>query len=255
MPVKTLLAPDEAGFHRQAAHLILESCVAAVSERGRFSIALSGGGTPRKLFSLLAESYSRDRMAWDRWHVFWGDERCVPPDHEDSNYRMANELLLSKVPVPAPQIHRIRGEMESPQDAARAYEQELRLFFRNDSYPAFDVALQGVGDDGHTASLFPGASVLNEAERWVAAVNHSGVKVPDRVTLTLPVLNAARRILVLCAGESKAAIVHNIFQGNGPARYPVQRLQPSGGGELIWLLDKAAASRLSGEAKFQAVHL
>lgn len=247
------LAADDASFYRKAGRLVLEACVSAVEKRGRFSIALSGGSTPRKLYSLLAEPYYRDRIAWDKWNVFWGDERCVPPDDGESNYGAARAALLSRVPIPAPQVHRMQGEVRPATEAARAYERELRLFFRNDPVPRFDLILLGVGDDGHTASLFPGTSALTEKERWVTAphVDRLGA---DRLSLTFPVINSARLILVLCAGDSKSSVVRDVFQSDGPVRFPIQRVAPTEG-ELVWLLDKPAASRLPATARFEAVHL
>jgi 6-phosphogluconolactonase len=188
MALQLILAQDEDTFLKKAAQLIMESSVAAIERGGVFTIAFSGGQTPRKLFSLLADSYYRDRINWTKTHVFWGDERFVPPNHPDSNYKMAFDTLLSKVPCPAANIHRIPAEMESAVDAARAYEQSLKLFFRSvmvrnpsaqnqvetslgDIFPRFDLILLGVGEDGHTASLFPGTSALSEKRKWVTAVH------------------------------------------------------------------------------------
>lgn len=255
MPVSTFLASDEGSFHRKAAQLILESSVTAIEKRGRFSIALSGGETPKKLFALLTDPYFRERLSWDKWHVFWGDERCVPSDSDDSNFKAARDALLSRVPIPASHIHRMAGEVTPAMEAARAYEREIHLFFQKEPLPRFDVMLLGVGDDGHTASLFPGTSALDENERWVTAVQVDRLKIPARITMTFPVLNVARRILILCSGDNKAAVVRDVFHPEAPLRYPIQRVKSLPDGEVVWLLDKAAVSKLPPETRFQAVHL
>jgi 6-phosphogluconolactonase len=219
-----------------AADLVARAAKEAVDSRGRFSMALSGGHTPRRLYELLAQSGD---LPWKHVHCFWGDERCVPPDDLASNYRMAAEALLTKVPIADVNVHRIHGE-GPPEEAARLYEEELRRFFAG--APSFDLVLLGVGDDGHTASLFPGSETLSELKRWVAAVRAPAGTLPEhRITLTLPVLNAARRVFFLAAGERKAPVVEAIMGNPSSAAlaYPAARVDSAG--EVLWLLDREAA--------------
>lgn len=231
---------------RAAAEEVTRAAEAAVREHGRFTIALSGGGTPKPLHRLLADPDEpfRARLPWERIHFFWGDERHVPPDHADSNYRMARETLLDDAPVPAGNVHRMRAE-EPAAAAAAAYERELRDFFAPPpgELPRFDLLLMGLGPDGHTASIFPGTPVIHETERWVAApwveAHHT-----FRITLTPPVLNAAARVLFLVSGAEKAAAVRDTLEGPRDVdRHPAQVIAPARG-TVLWLLDRAAASQL-----------
>lgn len=211
---------------------------------GRFVVALSGGSTPRALYSLLAGAEFQSQVPWDRVHLFWGDERCVPPDHPDSNYRMAFETLLSKAPVPEKNIHRLEGEL-APEAAAAGYEQTIRDFFRlsGSDWPRFDLIFLGLGDDGHTASLFPGSEALHENKRLVVATYVEKLKT-YRITLTLPVLNRAANIFFLVAGASKAAILAEVLQEKrGSESLPARRIDLQGG-RLVWFVDRAAAARL-----------
>jgi 6-phosphogluconolactonase len=215
-----------------------------LAERGRFTLALSGGSTPRRLYQLLAEA----DLDWSRVEVFFGDERCVPPDHADSNYRMAREALLDPARVPEHRVHRMRGELE-PAAAAAAYEDELRAVLAPPPgvAPSIDLVLLGLGDDGHTASLFPGTAALDEDRRWVVAN-----RVPQldawRLTMTYPLLNAASAVAFLVAGSSKREAVERILApdpddgAHGDARelLPAARVRPASG-RLIWMLDAAAA--------------
>ncbi len=186
--------------------------------------------------------------------MFWGDERCVPPDHPESNYGMAKAALLDKVGLGEGHAIRILGEMTPAQEAARDYERKLRLFFRDEELPRFDLILLGLGEDGHTASLFPGTAALAERERWVVA-NHVERLNADRITLTLPAINAAHRVLFLVSGESKAAVVREIFRDDvSNDRFPAQLVRP-GSGEVAWLLDAAAAQRLWPEPRYRAKHI
>ncbi|MEE9198953.1 MAG: 6-phosphogluconolactonase [Dehalococcoidia bacterium] len=228
-----------------AAHASAEF-VAALSEtqtrvQGRFTIALSGGSTPRRLYRILASTPYAEGVAWDRWRVFWGDERCVPPDHRDSNYRMAREALLDHVPVPAGQVHRIRGEA-SPQVAAEEYEKALLDVF-GDSRPAFDLILLGIGEDGHTASLFPGSDALEEEQRLVVA-NWASHLQAHRITFTLSLINAAATVAFLVTEESKARVLKEVLEPTpgGPVR-PAALVRPTSG-VLHWFLTPAAASQL-----------
>jgi 6-phosphogluconolactonase len=215
----------------------------AVDNTGRFTVALSGGSTPKGLYSLLASGRA-GAVPWENIHFFWGDERHVPPNHADSNYRMANEAMLAKVPVPAQNIHRVHAE-DAAQSAAAAYEQELVRFFQlqQGQFPRFDLIFLGMGPDGHTASLFPGSPGLSENHRlvianWVEKFN------AYRITFTFPVLNHAQNVLFLVGGADKASALHKIFDNeNEGEELPAGRIHPSG--KLIWLVERPAASLLS----------
>jgi 6-phosphogluconolactonase len=213
----------------------------SVRARGRFAVALSGGSTPKSLYTLLATKLS---IPWDKVCFFWGDERHVPPDHADSNYRMANEALLSRVPVRPENVFRIRGEEEDVDDAARQYEEALQQFFHLSSgeFPRFDLTLLGLGPDGHCASLFPGTSALNERHRLVVANWVEKFKT-HRITFTFPVLNQAACVIFLASGPDKAAILHEVLE-NSSANLPSQQVRPTNG-RLLWLVDSAAAGALS----------
>jgi len=234
------------------AHAAAEECVRlaleAVVARGRFSIALAGGSTPKRLYSLLSteqEGSYRARFPWEKTHFFWGDERQVPPDHADSNYRMVFETMLSKVPVSPSQLHRIEGDNADASKAAEDYEQVLLRHFHlnRGSWPQFDLALLGLGSDGHTASLFPDTEVLAEkarlaAEVWVPKFQAS------RITLTAPLLNHAANLLILVSGKDKAEALRAVLRGEfQPHRFPAQLIQPVQG-NLSWLADRDAASLL-----------
>jgi len=210
---------------------------------GRFVVALSGGSTPRTLYSLLAGAEFQSQVPWDRVHFFWGDERCVLPDHPDSNYRMAFETLLSKAPVPEENIHRIEGE-EKPEIAAAKYEKAIRDFFQLADYelPRFDLILLGLGDDGHTASLFSGSEALQETRRLAVATYVEKLK-SHRVTLTLPVLNHAANIFFLVAGENKTGILKDVLQRESSKNFPARQIHPLNG-RLVWFVDRAADARL-----------
>jgi 6-phosphogluconolactonase len=211
----------------------------AINALGRFAVVLAGGSTPKATYQALARDYA-DKLDWGRVHVFFGDERTVPPDHEDSNYRMAHEALLSRVPVGG--VHRMRGELP-PAEAAAAYEEELRKFFGPEGVPAFDLILLGIGEDGHTASLFPETSALDVTDRWVVA-NPVLKLETTRLTLTVPVINAAMAVAFLVAGEGKAKALKEILEGDAdPRGYPAKFIRPEGG-DLTWMVDKAAAGLL-----------
>jgi 6-phosphogluconolactonase len=211
----------------------------AIDERGRFAVVLAGGSTPKATYEALARDYAGE-LDWSKVHVFFGDERTVPPDHEDSNYRIAHEALLSRVPIGS--IHRMRGEL-LPTEAAAAYEEQQREFFGSDGVPAFDLILLGMGEDGHTASLFPETSALDVADRWVVA-NPVLKLETTRLTLTIPVLNAARTVIFLVAGESKAEALREILEGDAdPRAYPAKFVRPENG-DLTWMVDRAAAGSL-----------
>jgi 6-phosphogluconolactonase len=210
----------------------------AVAERGRFSVALAGGSTPAALYALWSSDY-RDRMPWDRTFVFFGDERFVPADDPASNYRMARETLLDHVAIPANQVFPMRTDYAKPDDGARGYEQTLRAFFESQA-PALDLLLLGIGQEGHTASLFPDSPALLERERWVVAPVVPA-KPHQRLTLTLPVLNQARAAFFLVAGEAKREIVQAIRNEpeSAASQYPAARIRPASG-RVVWYLDQAA---------------
>ncbi len=229
---------------RSAAELVSAIVEAAAAAKGVVSVVLSGGSTPRRLYTLLGEAPLRTRIDWKRVHLFWGDERCVPADHNESNYRLAAETLLSRVDLPKGHIHRIRGE-ESPEHAAGEYEEDIRRFFHPSPLPAFDLVLLGVGEDGHTASLFPGSAALRERNRLVVPVLHQAPK-HSRVTLTLQSLNHAAHVLFLASGRSKAAVVHEIVEDGNPKQYPAGLVQPVSGA-VTWMVDREAAGLLDDE--------
>jgi 6-phosphogluconolactonase len=222
----------------------------AIAAQGRFLLALAGGSTPRRLYELLSKPPFVDRIDWSRTHVFWGDERGVPPDHPASNYRMAREALLDRVPIPKENVHRIHGE-DDPKRAAEDYERLLRGFFGpNEGPPArsFDEVLLGMGADGHTASLFPGAPPLTEGRRWVMAQHVEQPEPMWRITLTPVVLNAAADVSFLVAGAAKAQRLWDVLEG-GPRdeALPAQLIRPNDGA-LHWWVDAAAGARLRSNA-------
>jgi 6-phosphogluconolactonase len=243
------VAADRGALMEAGASAFVTAARAAIGAHGRFVTALSGGSTPRALFELLATERFASSVDWSRVHVCWGDERAVPPDAAASNYRMAREALLDHVPIPASQVRRIRGE-DPPQVAAEAYERALRALFATPVGPPrpepgarFDLVLLGMGDNGHTASLFPGLHAVREAERWVVAESVAEVGM-WRITLTPVVLNAAAEVVFLVAGADKAAMLHRVLDGPvRPDALPAQVVAPHDG-RLRWLVDTNAAARL-----------
>jgi 6-phosphogluconolactonase len=243
--------PDASAVQRAAAEEFSARVEAAVAARGVALVALSGGSTPRGLYALLADPALpyRARVPWAALHVFWGDERHVPPDHPDSNYRMAREALLARVPVPEASVHRIPAEDPDADRAARRYAATLREVFGahgrlEGPWPRFDLVLLGMGADGHTASLFPGTDAVDEMARPVAAPWVPAVR-SRRITLTAPVLNGADAVVFLVAGADKAETLAAVLEGpRRPERYPSQLVRPARGA-LLWLVDRAAGSGLS----------
>jgi 6-phosphogluconolactonase len=233
--------PDQVSVIDALAQHVVAQARVAVAERGRFTWALAGGSTPRRLYELLASEQYRTSIDWSKVYVFFGDERCVPPDSEESNYRMAREALLSQVPVPEDNVLRMAGELE-PEVAAEAYTRALGDVFTTarfpDAAPEFDLILLGMGDDGHTASLFPGSPALGETVRWVSAAKKGE---QSRLTLTYPVLNAAREVVFLVMGANKQTMLANVlgFKGENPP-WPAVSVRPTRGA-LRWFLDEAAA--------------
>jgi 6-phosphogluconolactonase len=238
--------PAPAEVANAAAELFAASAQAAVEARGVARIAVSGGSTPKAMFALLADKDAPyfAQVPWTRLELFWVDERCVPPTDKDSNYRMTNEAMLSKVPLPAAQVHRMEGELE-PEEAASRYEAAIRSAFRLEGAetPVFDLVLLGMGDDGHTASLFPHTAALHELSRLVVA-NHVPQKETWRITLTSPVINHAREVAFLIEGQAKNAILREVLLGEyDPESKPSQLIRPASG-SLTMLLDAAAAAGL-----------
>ena len=240
MKLDARVLPDLVSLSRAVLEETFPIIQEAVTTRGRFAIALSGGHTPGKMYSLWAQTEQyRNKTPWDRVHLFWSDERFVPADDPRSNYRMARETLISQVPIPAENVHPMPTNLSSPEECARAYETELLKFFGSEP-PAFDVQLLGIGDEGHTASLFPGSPALGEKVRWVAAVRVAA-EPPQRITLTPVVLNQGRNTFFLVAGEGKRAILSAIRDelASKPSQYPAARIHPAR--EPVWFLDQAAA--------------
>ena len=219
----------------------------SIAQRGVFTLALSGGSTPKKLYALLANDPAFREFPWDKTQLFFGDERHVPPDHQDSNFLMTKNTLLTSKHVPESHLHRVHAELPEASESASDYEVELRAFFSEDKclqgFPRFDAVLLGMGPDGHTASLFPGSKGLEETKRWVISNWVEKFKT-DRITFTFPALNAARNVLLLVAGADKTEMLHEVLVSKrSQAAYPVQRIVPVDGAK-IWLLDEAAAAKL-----------
>ena len=243
--IRTLTTPQE--LFAAAAEEVVRAANEAVAQRGRFTIALAGGSTPKSLYNLLATN-ARTALPWDRMFFFWGDERHVPPTDPDSNYRMADETMLAKIPVAAANVFRMKTENPEAAAVAADYEQTLRKFFQLEpgQVPTFDLILLGMGPDGHTASLFPDTAALQEKSRLVLANWVEKMKT-YRITLTLPVLDAARCVIFLVSGTDKATALHAVLEGDAPGeQYPAKLVQPRQG-KLIWLVDRAAASTLSSK--------
>jgi 6-phosphogluconolactonase len=232
---------DYETLSRAAAELFAECACKALQNNGRFIVALSGGDTPKRAYEILALAPLCDSIDWSRAEVFWSDERCVSPDDPRSNARTARRRLLDRVPIPAGRIHPIEC-VDSPMQAAAEYENQIRGVFGEDP-PRFDLILLGLGQDGHTASLFPYNDILEDTHRWVRGVQ-TGTSQPDRVSFTPVLINQAAVVAFLVSGEQKSAIVREIQQGpREPKRLPAQNMRPLYG-TIIWLLDRAAASRL-----------
>jgi 6-phosphogluconolactonase len=233
--------PTSTDLFQAAAKEFVRVGRAAIAERGRFTAALSGGSTPRSLYSLLAKDHAN--FPWKQTFLFFSDERHVPPDHPDSNYRMVNESLLSKAPIPAENVYRVKAELSDASAAASDYEDKLRNFFKlgRGEFPHFDLILLGLGPDGHTASLFPGSEGLKEKSRLVIA-NWVETFKTHRITFTFPVLNHAYDVMFLVSGPDKADMVREILEGTHTPPFPAQQIQPEG--RLLWMLDESAAARM-----------
>lgn len=226
---------------RAASAQFVECAQEAIADHDFFAVALAGGSTPRATYQILATVEFAPRIEWEKVHVFWGDERCVAPNHEDSNYRMAFENLLRHSPIPVSQIYRMEGEIE-PKEAAKVYEKRLQTFFKGRS-PRFDLILLGLGNDGHTASLFPGTKAVSETQRWVLA-NYVRKLSTWRLTMTAQLINQAANVTFLVAGKDKAEALQRVLVGRyAPEEFPAQMIRPDRG-QLRWLLDAGAATLL-----------
>jgi 6-phosphogluconolactonase len=245
------VAPTPAAVARAAAQFFTTAAVNAALARGIARIAISGGTTPKAMFALLADPAEPfvKQVPWDKLDLYWVDERCVPPDHPDSNYRMTKEALLSKVPLSPDCVHRMEGELD-PEVAAARYESMVRNNFRLEGAqtPTFDLVLLGMGDDGHTASLFPHTEALNDITH-IAIANHVPQKDTWRITLTSPVINQGREVAFLIEGAGKTQVLHDVMLGPyNPETFPSQLIRPASG-HLTLLLDSAAASKLPAPEK------
>lgn len=238
--------PNNDTLSTEAAQYIVRLANQAVVTHGRFTIALSGGNTPKELYSLLAAEPYRGQIDWNAVEVFWSDERCVPPDNPESNYHMAGQVFLSKVPIPADHIHRMPADAADREAASQAYTREMQRVFGTNGIPSFDLMQLGMGPEGHTASLFPHQPSLSVTDRLVMPVSVPKPP-PDRLTFTPPLLNAAKNILFLVTGAEKASALAAVIEGPyQPDEYPAQIVRPPNG-EVTWMLDTAAASRLRGK--------
>lgn len=235
--------PTVANLNDAVVTAIVDKASAAIRQHGGFHIALAGGGTPKGIYELMATEPYRQQLPWSSIHIYFGDERCVPADHPDSNYRMAKQALLDKVPLPEGNIHPIKIDLNNIPNSAERYEAELKETVPvKEGVPVFDLVLLGIGDDGHTASLFPGTDIVEETGKWVAAVYVQKFNA-WRISLTYPVINAAANVFVIAAGSGKQHILKQVLASEPIGEpYPIQRVRPSG--ELVWYIDSAAAELL-----------
>ena len=235
--------PDSNTLSHEAAQYIVRLTSEAIADHGHFTIALSGGSTPKALYALLGNEPYRSQIDWALVEIFWSDERCVPPDSSDSNYHLAQEVFLSKVPIAANQIHRMPADKVDRDAASQEYTQEMQRVFGTDGIPSFDLLQLGMGPEGHTASLFPHQASLHEQQRLVMPVDVPKPP-PPRLTFTPPLLNAARHVLFLVTGSEKADAIQAVLEGSyQPEEYPAQIIRPPHG-EVTWMLDTAAAGKL-----------
>ncbi len=242
---EVIVGADASAAYKAAAQRFVGRAKHAITERGVFSVALSGGSTPKKLFEMLASPAWREEVEWSRVAFFWGDERFVPPDDPKSNYRMAHEALLSKIPADPPKIFRFMTETGSAKNVAIKYESTIRDFFSEKTgVPKFDLMLLGLGTNGHTASLFPHRPILHEHQKLVVSDYVEEVQA-ERLSMTVPIINNAREIQFLVLGTDKAQILHDILEGPPqPEEWPAQLIAADGGGELIYIVDSDAARLL-----------
>jgi 6-phosphogluconolactonase len=237
-----LVFDDAEQVAQAAARRVVELARQTIAERGNFSIALSGGSTPKRIYELLASDEYRTQVDWPNVHIFFGDERTVPPDHHESNFRMASEAMLSHLPIPETNIHRMNGVGDAAANASD-YESDMREYFGDVQWPRLDLVMLGMGDDGHTASLFPETTALEERTAWVVA-NWVEKFNTWRITLSAPAINAARNVLFLITGAGKTDRLHEVIMGErDTARLPSQLIAPREG-KLEWFVDKAASAKL-----------
>ena len=240
MTPRIKVLPDKAALDEAAAETFVSLAFESIAARGRFTVALAGGSTPEAMYALLTEEPYKSRVDWPLVEIFFGDERCVPPDHAESNYRMAREALLSKVPIPGDNVYRMRGEDPDQNAAAKEYGLMLQEKFGEEG--GLDLCLLGMGDDGHTASIFPGTPAVHEKKHRVIAqfVEKSTTGRSWRITMTPPFINRSYNVLILVAGASKATRLADVLEGpRDPERLPIQLVQPMG--QLTWMIDTAAA--------------
>jgi 6-phosphogluconolactonase len=231
---------------QEAARYVVRVASESITTHGRFTLVLAGGSTPKKLYGLLASEPYRDQIDWALTEIFWSDERCVPPASEDSNYHLAQEVLLSKVPISVAQIHRMPADADNRDQASLAYTQEIQRVFGTNGIPSFDLIQLGMGPEGHTASLFPHQASLHEQTRLIMPVTVPKPP-PPRLTFTPPLLNAAMHVLFLVTGQDKADALQAVLEGEyNPDEYPAQIIRPTQG-EVAWMLDPAAASKLRAQ--------
>ncbi len=244
--------PNPADVARGGARLFVDYAWQAIAKDGRFLVALSGGNTPRQMFELLASDEFRGQVDWAKVHVFWSDERAVPPTSPESNYAMARKALLIRVPIPEGNVHRMEAEKASIGRAAHEYEETLRKYLDLDDrgFPRFHLIFLGMGADGHTASLFPGTRVTQQTSRWVSTPVVTKLNM-RRMTLTLPVLDAASRVVFLVVGSEKAEILRAVLEGKADPPYPSQLVQPRDPGKKLFLVDNAAAALLGPARSIQ----
>ncbi|MBO0789995.1 MAG: 6-phosphogluconolactonase [Ktedonobacteraceae bacterium] len=236
--------PDTDTLSHAAAGYIIQAANEAIVRHGRFTIALSGGSTPRKLYGMLGQEPYRNQINWSLVEIFWSDERCVPPDDPESNYRLAHEVLLSKVPIPTSQVHRMPADEADRDAASQAYTDTLRRVFGTNGTPDIDLIQLGMGPEGHTASLFPHQASLHEEQRLIMPVTVPKPP-PPRLTFTPPLLNAARNVLFLVTGAEKDEAIQAVLEGPyQPDEYPAQIVRPPHG-IVTWMLDEAAARKLN----------
>jgi 6-phosphogluconolactonase len=245
LPPNVRVFPDADACAAAAAQTFLDLSLAAVEAQKPFRVALSGGSTPKRLYAILASRPEfRDAVPWGKIHFFFSDERHVPPDHAESNYNTAKQGLFSKLPIPAANIHRVHAELTDASEAAERYQGTIAASFSgNDEIPSFDLVFLGMGGDGHTASLFPGTTGLEEKKKWVIA--NTGPQLnTDRITFTYPLINAASKVLLLVTGADKAERLETIFGPGSKETFPVQAVKPKEGA-LEWYLDEAAAAKIT----------
>jgi len=244
-----LVHPNPSEVARAAARLFVDYAWQSIARDGQFMVALSGGSTPRMLFQFLSSNDFRLQVDWAKVHIFWGDERAVPPSDPESNYGMARRELLIRVPIPPGNVHRMEAEKASIGRAATEYEEVLRQHLELDDrgFPRFHLIFLGLGKDGHTASLFPGTRVTRQTSRWVSTPMVSKLNM-RRMTLTLPVLDAAMRVVFLVVGAEKAEILRDVLEANADPPYPAQLVQPRHNGLKLFLVDEAAAAKLQPSA-------